>query len=102
MQPTFDRRSEVRPFSDTTKFLRRKICLLLLLDGKAENGGCGGGDAIAMIGAMANEPEDIAVGGGDDKLAALFEKRGLAVGQEVAHKLMTLHSEGAKCVAGLH
>ena len=55
-----------------------------------------------MIGTMTYEPEDIAVGGGDDKLAALFEERGLAVGQEVAHELMTLHSEGAKCIARLH
>ena len=54
-----------------------------------------------MVGAMTYEPEDVAVGGSDDELAAFFKECGLTIGEEVAHKLMTFHSKGAKCVARL-
>ena len=61
-----------------------------------------GGDAVAVVGALANKPEDVAISSGHHQLTALFQKRQLAVGKKVTHKLMSFHSKGAKCIARLH
>ena len=58
-----------------------------------------GCNAIAVVWALANQPEDIAVGIGNDQLTAFFTERHLSIGQEVADELVTLHAKGTEYVA---
>ena len=69
------------------------------MDADGEHLAGGFGDGEALISAVANEPENVVVGIGDNHLPALLKKSELAVSEEVADEAGTAHAEGLETVA---
>ena len=61
-----------------------------------------GCDAEAVVGSLADEPDDAASGIGDDGLLLFFGERLFAVGEVVADEAAAGHSEGYEAVALPH
>ena len=67
--------------------------------GDGECCGCFGGNAVTVVWAFADKPEDVAVAVGQDELAAFLTQGLLPVSQIVANKFRTVHTEGNEAVA---
>ena len=61
-----------------------------------------GGDAEAVVGAFADEPEYALLGIGEDELCSFLKDVLLAVGEIIADEFCAGHAEGDEAVAGLY
>ena len=77
-------------------------CPYLLLKSEAEDLLGVWGDAEAVVGAFADEPEYALLGIGEDELCSFLKDVLLAVGEVVADELCSGHAEGDEAVAGLY
>ena len=77
-------------------------CPYLLLKSEAEGSLGVGGDAEAVVGAFADEPEYALLGIGEDELCSFLKDVLLAVGEIIAEEFRAGHAEGDEAVAGLY